>query len=57
LSHSMCTSHGGSLYIVYWLIVHYYIVYIVSVYYVELYCYHGQFTVLSRREPVSCVCE
>jgi len=57
LSHSMCTSHGGSLYIVYWLIVHYYIVYIVSVYYVELYCYHGQFIVLSRREPVSCVCE
>jgi len=33
------------------------IICIVFVYYVELYWYHGQFIVLSRREPVSCVYE
>ena len=33
------------------------IICIVFVHYVELYCYHGQFIVSSRREPVSCMCE
>ena len=30
---------------------------IVFVYYVELYCYYEQLIVLSRREPLSCMCE
>jgi len=33
------------------------IICIVFVCYIELYCYYEQFIVLSRREPLSCMCE